>query len=230
MTDIQNLSIKKWASEDRPREKLLTKGIGSLSDAELIAILLATGTKSLSAVDLGKLILSSVENNLHLLGKQTVNDLKKINGIGEAKAITIIAAMELGRRRKNHDLEREKIKDSKTVFNIFQPILGDLPYEEFWVLFLNRSNSVIDKQRISSGGTVGTVIDVKIILKHAIERLASGIVLVHNHPSGNINPSKNDKTITEKIKDAAKFMDINILDHVIIGDTRYLSFADEGYL
>lgn len=230
MNELQNLTIKNWASEDRPREKLLSKGIASLSDAELIAILLATGTKSMSAVDLGKHILATVNNNLHALGKQTVNDLKKINGIGEAKAITIIAALELGRRRKSHELEREKIKDSVTVFNIFQPILGDLPYEEFWVLYLNRSNSILEKQRISSGGTSGTIIDVKIILKHGIEMLASGIVLVHNHPSGNINPSKNDKNITQKIKEAGKVMDINILDHVIIGDTKYLSFADEGLL
>lgn len=230
MSEMQNLTIKNWASEDRPREKLLTKGIASLSDAELLAILLATGTKSMSAVDLGKHILSGVDNNLHILGKQTVNDLIKINGIGEAKAISIIAALELGRRRKKHDLEREKIEASINVFNIFQPILGDLPYEEFWVLFLNRSNSIIEKQRISSGGTVGTVIDVKIVLKHAIEKLAAGIILVHNHPSGNTKPSESDKNITKKIKDAAALMDVNMLDHIIIGDTRYLSFADEGLI
>lgn len=230
MSEYQNLKIKAWAFEDRPREKLLAKGISALSNAELVAILLGTGGKNLSAVDLAKHILASVQNNLHELGKQTVNDLKKINGIGEAKAITVIAALELGRRRKNHDLEREKIEGSKSVFNIFQPILGDLPYEEFWVLYLNRSNSVIEKKRISSGGTTGTVIDVKIILKHAIENLAAGLILVHNHPSGNIQPSINDKKITSKIKDAGKLMDVNILDHVIIGDTSYLSFVDEGLL
>ncbi|MDA3892932.1 MAG: DNA repair protein RadC [Salinivirgaceae bacterium] len=230
MNEYQNLTIKDWASEDRPREKLLAKGIASLSDAELLAILLATGTKNLSAVDLAKQILASVGNNLHVLGKQTVNDLKKINGIGEAKAIAIIAALEIGRRRKRVDLEREKANSSKVVFELFQPILGDLPYEEFWVIYLNRSNGIIGKERISSGGTVGTVIDVKIILKHGIEKLSAGLILVHNHPSGNFKPSENDKQITKKIKDAAILMDISTLDHIIIGDTKYYSFADEGLL
>lgn len=230
MSEYTNLTIKQWASEDRPREKLLAKGIASLSDAELLAILLATGTRNLSAVDLAKHILADVGNNLHVLGKQTVNDLKKINGIGEAKAITIIAALELGRRRKKSDIERKKINSSLVVFELFQPILGDLPYEEFWVLYLNRSNGIIDKEKISLGGTVGTVIDVKIILKHGIEKLSSSVVLIHNHPSGNIQPSENDKSITHKIKEAGKLMDISTLDHVIIGDTNYFSFADEGIL
>jgi DNA repair protein RadC len=230
MSEYTNLTIKQWANEDRPREKLITKGLASLSDAELLAILLATGTRNISAVDLAKHILANVENNLHVLGKQTVNDLKKINGIGEAKAITIIAALELGRRRKKSDIERKKINNSHVVFELFQPILGDLPYEEFWVLYLNRSNGVIDKEKISLGGTAGTVIDVKIILKHGIEKLASSLVLVHNHPSGNIQPSENDKAITQKIMEAGKLMDISTLDHVIIGDTKYFSFADEGIL
>ncbi|MBI9067738.1 MAG: DNA repair protein RadC [Salinivirgaceae bacterium] len=230
MKNYQNLTIKQWASEDRPREKLLSKGISALSDAELIAILLSTGTKKISAVDLGKLILASVNNNLHLLGKQSVNDLMKIDGIGQAKAISIIAALELGKRRKNTDLEKVKITDSKTVSEIFQPILGDLPHEEFWALYLSRSNQIIDKEKISTGGVAGTVIDNKIILKHAIEKLASSIVLVHNHPSGNTQPSTNDKTITEKIKHAAQYIDIQILDHIIIGDTNYYSFADEGIM
>lgn len=230
MKEYPSLTIKQWASEDRPREKLLEKGISALSDAELIAILLSTGTKNLSAVDLAKHILASVENNLHMLGKQTVNDLKKINGIGEAKAITILAALEIGRRRKKSDLERKKIDSSNVVFEVFQPLLGDLPYEEFWVLYLNRSNGIIDKEKISLGGTAGTVIDVKIILKHGIEKLASGIILVHNHPSGNTKPSDNDRAITTKIREAGKLMDIAILDHVIIGDTKYFSFADEGLL
>ena len=230
MKEYPNLTIKQWASEDRPREKLLTKGISSLSDAELLAILLSTGTRKLSAVDLAKYILLSVDNNLHLLGKQTVNDLKKINGIGEAKAITIIAALELGKRRKTIELVRRKVTNSKTVFEIFQPMLGDLPYEEFWVLYLNRSNSIIDKEKISLGGTAGTVIDVKIILKHGVEKLASGIILCHNHPSGNNYPSTNDKSITEKIKNAGEFMDIEVLDHIIIGDDKFYSFADEGIL
>ena len=230
MKQYSNLSIKQWASEDRPREKLLSKGIASLSDAELLAILLSTGTKKMSAVDLAKYILSTVDNNLHILGKQTVNDFKKIDGIGEAKAITIISALELGRRRKKVDIDRIKIGDSKSVFEIFQPILGDLPYEEFWVLYLSRSNSIIDKIKISLGGTAGTVIDVKIIIKHGIEKLASSMVLIHNHPSGNTTPSEGDKRITTKIANAGKLMDITTLDHIIIGDTKYFSFADEGIL
>ncbi len=230
MKEYRNFTIKQWASEDRPREKLLIKGIASLSDAELLAILLSTGTKNLSAVALAKNILAGVNNNLHVLGKQTVNDLKKIDGIGDAKAITIIAALELGRRRKKIDIERKRINNSSIVFDIFQPLLGDLPYEEFWVLYLNRSNGIIDKEKISSGGTVGTIIDVKIIIKHGIEKLASNIVLIHNHPSGNSQPSDNDKKITDKIKEAANLMDISTIDHVIIGDTKYFSFADEGLL
>lgn len=226
----QNLTIKQWAVEDRPREKLLSKGISTLSDAELIAILLATGTKNLSAVDLAKNLLANAENNLHQLGKQTIADLKKVNGIGEAKAITIIAALELGKRRKLVDLNRKKISGSSDIFEVFQPMLGDLPHEEFWVAYLNRANALIDKEQISTGGTTGTVIDVKIILKHGIEKLASSIILIHNHPSGNTQPSTNDKNITEKIKNAAEMMDIAVLDHIIIGDTQYLSFADEGIL
>ncbi len=230
MTEYQNLSIKQWAAEDRPREKLLQKGLYSLSDTELLAILISTGTRNLSAVDLAKLILSESGNNLHTLGKKTISDLKQINGIGEAKAITIIAALELGRRRKKIDVAHTKVNNSQIVFEIFQPILGDLPHEEFWVLYLSRSNQIIDKERVSIGGTTGTVIDVKIILKQGIEKLACGIILIHNHPSGNIQPSVNDKTITFKIKEAGKLADINVLDHIIIGDKKYYSFADEGIL
>jgi DNA repair protein RadC len=230
MKEYQNLTIKQWALEDRPREKFLTKGISALSDAELIAILLATGTKNLSAVDLAKNILAGAENNLHLLGKKNVADLKKIPGIGEAKAISIIAALELGKRRKGADNEQTKVTSSRVVFDLFQPLLGDLPHEEFWVLYLSRSNQIKDKEKISLGGTTGTVIDVKIILKYAIEKLACGLILVHNHPSGNIQPSDNDLKITEKIKKAGQLMDVATLDHIIIGDTNYYSFADEGIL
>lgn len=230
MKEYQNLTIKQWAAEDRPREKFLKKGISALSDAELIAILLATGTKNLSAVDLAKNILASADNNLHLLGKKNVTDLKKISGIGEAKAISIIAALEIGKRRKPDEIEQKKVTSSNVVFELFQPLLGDLPHEEFWVLYLSRSNQIKDKEKISLGGTSGTVIDVKIILKYAIEKLASGLILVHNHPSGNVQPSDNDLKITEKIKNAGLFMDIATLDHIIIGDTKYYSFADEGIL
>lgn len=230
MKEYQNLSIKNWAVEDRPREKLIQKGIYSLSDTELLAILISTGTKQLSAVDLAKHVLTDANNNLHALGKKTINDLQKINGIGEAKAIKIIAALELGKRRKNADLKHIKVQDSKTASEIFQPILGDLPHEEFWALYLNRANQIIDKVRISTGGTAGTVIDNKIILKLGIEKLANGIILAHNHPSGNTQPSHNDQRITQKIKEASELVDIKILDHIIIGDKNYYSFADNGML
>lgn len=226
----KKLSIKEWASSDRPREKLLEKGISSLSEAELIAILLSTGTKNLSAVDLAKEVLSIAENSLHILGKKSVADLIKVNGIGEAKAITIISALELGKRRKRDDIEQKKITSSQQVFTVFQGLLGDLPHEEFWVLYLSRSNKIIAKERISVGGTAGTVIDVKIIMKHALNYLANGIILVHNHPSGNTQASENDIKITEKIKRACITMDVTLLDHVIIGDTKFISFNDENML
>ncbi len=225
------LKIKDWAVEDRPREKLLSKGINSLSDAELVAILIGSGNRDETAVELSQRILSLSENNLNLLGKQTVNNLKKIKGIGEAKAITIIAALELGKRRKISEIiDKKKITSSSDINEMFQPILGDLPYEEFWILLLNRSNKIIEKVKISQGGISGTVIDVRLILKNAIEKLASGIILCHNHPSGNNKPSEADKNITKKLKDAATFMDINVLDHIIVTDNEYFSFADEGLL
>lgn len=231
MSEYKKLSIKNWALEDRPREKLLAKGISSLSNAELIAILIGSGSKNESAVELSKIILNKVKNNLNELGKLTVNDLQANKGIGEAKAITIIAALELGRRRKLADiLIKNKITSSKDVFELFQQIIGDLPYEEFWILLLNRSNKIIDKLKISQGGTSGTVIDVKLILKDAIEKLATSIILCHNHPSGNTQPSEIDISITTKLKEAAKIMEIPVLDHIIITDSSYYSFADEGIL
>lgn len=230
MQNYQSLSIKQWASEDRPREKLIEKGISALSDAELLAILISTGTKEMSAVDVAKIVLTQSNNNLHVLGKKGINDFMQVLGIGQAKAITIIAALELGRRRKNSDNKHIKITDSKSAFEVIHPLLGDLPHEEFWVLFLNRANKILDKVRISHGGTAGTVIDNKIILKLGIEKLAHGIILAHNHPSGNIKPSTNDIQITNKIKEAALLVDINVLDHIIIGDKHYYSFADEGIL
>lgn len=226
-----NLPITTWALEDRPREKLLTKGIQSLSDAELIAILIGSGSKNETAVELSKRILSSASNNLNQLGKQTINDLQCFKGIGEAKAISIVAAMELGKRRKVADiLEKQSIGCSKDVFELFASVLGDLPYEEFWVLHLNRSNKIINKLKISQGGVSGTVIDIKLVLKHAIEKLSSSIILCHNHPSGNKQPSKSDIDITKKLKEAASLMDISLLDHIIVTDTEYFSMADEGIL
>jgi DNA repair protein RadC len=230
MKEYQNLPIKQWSLEDRPREKLLTKGISTLSDAELLAILISTGTKNLSALDLARLVLQGADNNLHLLGKQSITDLTKINGIGEAKAITIVAALELGRRRKRIDNERRAFTNSQAIFDLMQPILGDLPHEEFWILYLNRANYLIDKECVSVGGTTGTVTDVKIIIKHALEKLAQSVIIVHNHPSGNIKASNNDKNITTKLKQACSYFDIALIDHLIVADTKFYSFADEGLL
>lgn len=229
MEEYTSLSIKDWAVEDRPREKLLKKGVQSLSDAEIIAILIGSGTRNESAVELSKKVLKSANNNLNELGKLNISDLTKMKGIGEAKAITILAALELGRRRIISEIiEKKKITQSKDVFEYFQPIIGDLPHEEFWILLLNRSNRILESIKISQGGISGTVIDVKIILKQAVEKLASSIILCHNHPSGNRNPSSADDTITNKLKSAAEMFDIQVLDHIIIADVEYFSYADEG--
>ena len=232
METYQHLSIKKWALEDRPREKLLSKGLSSLSDAELLAILIGSGSAKESAVELSKKILCDCANNLNTLGKKTVNDLKNnYHGVGDAKAVTIVASLELGRRRKLQESEvRTKITCSKDICDLFQPILGDLPHEEFWALLLNRSNKIIAKNKISQGGIAGTVIDVRLILKSAIEHLASSIILCHNHPSGNKQPSDADTTITKKMSEAGRIMDIPVLDHIIVTDASYFSYADEGML
>ncbi|MBN1250579.1 MAG: DNA repair protein RadC [Bacteroidales bacterium] len=225
------LSIKNWAIEDRPREKLLLKGINSLSDAELIAILISSGSFEETAVELSKRIISSVDNNLNQLGKLSIKDLQKFKGIGQAKAISIVAAMELGRRRKLSEIIiKENIQSSEQAYEIFNPVLEDLPHEEFWIAFLNRANKVIAKTRISQGGIAGTVIDVKIIMKLAIENLASGIILCHNHPSGNKKPSNEDIKITNKLIEAGKLLDISVLDHIIIANSSYFSFADQGLI
>lgn len=226
-----SLKITDWAVEDRPREKLIRKGISSLSDAELLAILISSGTRKKSAVDLGRELLGIVNNNLNSLGKLSVSDLLKIRGIGPARAVTISAALELGRRRNLAGLpDANHIKCSKDVAEIFQPLLSDLAHEEFWVLFLNRSNRVIDRMKLSQGGISGTVTDVRIVMKKAIEYLASGIIVCHNHPSGNLNPSDSDTRITQKIKDAGNLMDIQLLDHLIISEKDYYSFADNGLI
>jgi DNA repair protein RadC len=226
-----SLKISDWAAEDRPREKLLQKGTSSLTDAELLAILINSGTKKKSAVDLGRELLGSVNNNLNCLGKLTIADLKKLNGIGTARAVTIAAALELGRRRKLADIpEIPQIKCSRDVADIFQPLLSDLAHEEFWILFLNRSNKVINRYKLSQGGLSGTVTDVRMVMKKAIENLASGIIVCHNHPSGNNNPSESDTRITQKIKEAGNLMDIQLLDHLIITEKDYYSFADNGMI
>jgi DNA repair protein RadC len=229
--DNNPMNIKSWSPEDRPREKFLSKGTSALSDAELIAILLGSGTAKLSAVDVAKKVLAHVENNLDSLAKLSVKELMKAKGIGEAKAITIVAALELGRRRKDQSPdEKPKIDGSKTAVDLIKGDLMDLPHEEFWVMLLNRANRMIRKKRISEGGVSGTVADPKIIFKLAVDELASGIIVVHNHPSGNLKPSESDINLTKKIKEAGKVLEIALLDHLIIAHDRYFSFADEGML
>lgn len=228
---INPLSIKQWAEEDRPREKLLHKGRGVLSDAELVAILIGSGTKKESAVELSKRILSSVSNNLNELGKLSVKQLMRFNGIGEAKAITIAAALELGRRRRNEALiDKKKIDSSKAVFELIHPFIGDLLHEEFWVVYLNNSNKVIYKLQLSKGGITATLVDVRLILKCALEVGATALILAHNHPSGSLIPSDADRLITQKIKSASQSLDIKILDHLIVTEKAYFSFSDQGIL
>jgi DNA repair protein RadC len=226
-----NLNIKAWAEEDRPREKLTLKGKNALSDAELIAILISSGNKNETAVELSKKILSSINNNLNKLGKLTISDLTQFNGIGEAKAISIIAALELGRRRKNAEVKKNpSVKSSNDAYSIISDVLSDLPHEEFWVIYLNKKNEVIKKENISKGGIDGTIADTKIIFKHAIEQLASAIILCHNHPSGNLKPSNADIKLTKKLKETGLMLDTSVLDHLIIGEKDYFSFADEGII
>jgi DNA repair protein RadC len=226
-----NLSIKQWAEDDRPREKLLLKGRTSLSDAELIAILIATGTREESAVDLAKRVLSLAQNNLTLLGKCSVKDLQKVKGIGEAKAISIVAALELGRRRKEESrLVRQKVSTSAEAYALFEPFLCDLEREEFWVLLLNRANQVLHYKKLSEGGVSGTVVDAKLVFQYALEHLASAMMLCHNHPSGSTHPSEADKYLTKSIRAAGVMLQIQVLDHIIIGQNDYFSFADSSLL
>jgi DNA repair protein RadC len=230
--DSENkISIKTWAEEDRPREKLLIQGRRALTDAELIAILIGSGNRSESAVDLSKRILHHYQNNLTALGKLSVQEFYKFKGIGEAKAISIIAALELGRRRKETEIPTlESITSSKDIFNLLNSYFADLHYEEFWIILLSRANKVITKIFISKGGQSGTVSDPKIIFKAALEHNAANIILAHNHPSGNLKPSQADIDLTKKIKSAGQFLDIAVLDHLIFGEQAYFSFADEGLL
>ncbi|PZX92557.1 hypothetical protein DOS84_15695 [Flavobacterium aquariorum] len=229
MSETSFCPITNWSEDDKPREKLMLKGKSVLSDAELIAILIGSGSRNESAVGLSKRILASVDHNLNALGKLSIAQLMNFKGIGEAKAISIIAAMELGRRRRSEDaVELTKIASSKAVFEVMQPIIGELPHEEFWVLFLNNSNKILFKAQLSKGGMTGTMVDVRIVFKLAFEQNATAIILTHNHPSGKLQASEADIQITKKIKTAGQQLDIPVLDHVIITENGYYSFADEG--
>ena len=225
----RSFSIKDWADDDKPREKLLRKGRTVLSDAELIAILIGSGSREESAVELSKRILVSVGNNLNELGKLSIKQLMAFKGIGEAKAITIAAALEFGRRRRREEaLKTNRINSSKDAFELLQPVIGELPHEEFWIIYLNNSNKMLHKEQLSKGGMTGTLVDVRLVMKHALENGAVGCILAHNHPSGSLTPSRSDKEITKKLQNAGRALDIKVLDHLIIAGNAYLSFADEG--
>ncbi|WP_426063425.1 RadC family protein [Flavobacterium sp. DSP2-3-1] len=229
MAENSFFPITNWSEDDKPREKLMLKGKSVLSDAELIAILIGSGSRNESAVDLSKRILASVDNNLNALGKLSLSQLMQFRGIGEAKAISIIAALELGRRRRGEDaVELKKITSSKIIFEIMQPIIGELPHEEFWIIYMNNSNKVISKSQLSKGGITGTLVDVRIVFKTALEMGATALILCHNHPSGTLIPSDADKQITRKLKLAGDSLEIKVLDHLIVTETSYYSFVDEG--
>ncbi|MEN8764383.1 MAG: RadC family protein [Wenyingzhuangia sp.] len=228
---IKSLKIKEWDKKDRPREKLIEKGVQTLSNAELIAILIGSGNRNESAVALSKNILNYFHNNLNQLAKASLEELQSFKGIGEAKAISIATALEIGKRRRlEKALSIPKITCSKDAYEIFLPIIGDLKHEEFWVLHLNNSNKVLEKQMISKGGVTGTLVDLKIIFKKSLALLSTTMILGHNHPSEKLKPSLADKQLTDKIKNAASMLDIKVLDHLIITQKAYFSFADEEIL
>ncbi|WP_271765363.1 RadC family protein [Aquimarina algiphila] len=223
-----SFSIKEWSENDRPREKLIAKGKNVLTDAELVAILIGSGNREESAVGLSKRILASVNHEINALGKLSLKQLMSFKGIGEAKAITIVAGLELGRRRKDESVAKvSKITSSRDAFHLFQPIIGDLEHEEFWVLFLNNANDVIRKKQISVGGKTGTLVDARIVFKLALEYGATSLIIGHNHPSGSLRPSQSDKNLTQKLKAAGSTLDIKLLDHIVVTEDRYFSFADE---
>lgn len=226
-----SFSIKNWSDDDKPREKLVHKGRSVLSNAELIAILIGSGTKNETAVALSKRILASTNNNLNELGKVSIKQLMKFKGIGEAKAVSIAAALEIGRRRQNEKaIVKAQISGSQAVFDLLQPLVADLPHEEFWIVYLNNSNKVIHKAQLSKGGITGTLVDVRLVMKQALELGAVSLILAHNHPSGALKPSEADKKITNKLRKASEAMDIRVLDHVIITQNKYYSFADNNLI
>lgn len=226
-----SFSIKHWSDDDKPREKLVQKGKAALSDAELIAILIGSGSKNESAVELSKRILASAGNSLNELGKLSLHQLMQFKGIGEAKAVSIAAALEIGRRRRGEEGQRvTKITSSQSVFELLQPTLGELTHEEFWIVYLNNANKVLLTAQLSKGGITGTLVDVRLVMKQALELGAVGLILAHNHPSGTLKPSEADKQITRKLKLAAEALDLKVLDHLIITQKRYFSFADESML
>lgn len=230
-SSLNSFSIKHWSEDDRPREKLIHKGKSSLSDAELLAILIGSGNREESAVELCKRILHTSENSLHKLAKTNLKQLQEFKGIGEAKAISIMAALELGNRRGAEPMEKlNKITSSKDVFSIMHPFIGDLDHEQFWVLMLNNSNKVIYKFPLSKGGITATMVDTRLVFKSALAQGATALILAHNHPSGTLQPSQADKTITQKIKKAGELLDIKVLDHIIVTEKTYFSFADESLL
>lgn len=231
MSEKTYFPIRHWSEDDRPREKLLLKGKAALSDAELIAILIGSGSRNESALDLSKRILNHVGNNLNELSKQSISQLLQFKGIGEAKAITIQAAIELSNRRRTESaMELKKITSSQTVFELMQPIIGELGHEEFWIIYLNNANKILAKFQLSKGGITGTLVDLRLVFKTALTYGAVAIILVHNHPSGTLKPSDSDKQITQKLKIAGEQLDIKVLDHLIITETNYFSFADDGIL
>lgn len=224
-------SIKAWAEDDQPREKMIAKGKAALSDAELIAIMIGSGTVGENAIELSKRMLQSVNNDLSELGRSSIKDLIKFKGIGEAKAITVVAALELGRRRQFSDmLERNIVSCSRDIYDAMLPLLVDLKHEEFWILLMNQANHIVGKTLISKGGVSGTVVDSKMVFKPALDALASGIILVHNHPSGNLKPSHQDIELTRKLAQAGRLLDITVHDHVIITNGNFYSFSDMGMI
>lgn len=231
MDEAKKMNISEWAIDDRPREKMMAKGASALSDAELLAILIGSGNTDETAVELMRRLLKDCQNNLGSMARWDVRQFSQYKGMGPAKSITIMAALELGRRRNMQEAEeRLSIRSSCDIYKIFQPLMRDLPIEEFWILFLNQSNRVIDKLRISSGGIAGTVVDIRTILREALLRHATQIVALHNHPSGNCKPSKPDCDITDQLSKAGQTMNIRLIDHVIVSESSYYSFADEGLI